>query len=316
MLAYEHADFLRQAIEGVLLQKTEFAFELIIAEDCSSDDTRAIALEYQRLYPGVIRVLYSAVNIGASANSYRALRHCRGEYVAYCEGDDFWHSPDKLQRQVEILDAHPKVGLVFSGGRLAEGNSVRIVKGWGRASALLKEGVIQAGQVRLALLRREWHPLTCSCMARRQSLDSGYRQNPLFMVKLALGDTLTWLEILREKDAYYIDEDWVTQVVHAGSATDGIGREYVTRDGCMILCYFAALTQDAALALENRAGVLKARLALASASRSWVELGRVIVYCWRKHVFPGWQLLTYMGLASVGLVAWGQRLRRAQRQRT
>lgn len=312
ILAYNHGPYLKQTLEGVIGQKAPFPFEAVIAEDCSTDDTRDIALAYQRQYPGLIRVLWSSANVGASANAYRAIRHCRGEYIACCEGDDFWHAPEKMRRQVEVLEKYPNVGLVFSGGRLSKGESVRTVKGWGRGSALLSEGIIPAEQGRLALLRRAWHPLTCSCMFRRESLEAGYRDNPLFTKKLALGDTLTWFEIFRTKDAYYFDEDWVTQMIHEGSATDGIGREYVTRDGCMALCWFAAQMRDDAFVREHQIDTLKARLTIASVTRDYAEVGRVLSYCWRKRLWPGWQLPAYMGLALVGKVAWGKRLRCAQ----
>jgi len=313
--AYNHGPYLKQTLEGVIEQKAPFPFEVVVAEDCSTDDTRDIALAYQRRYPGLIRVLWSSANVGASANAYRAVRHCRGEYIACCEGDDFWREPEKMRRQVEVLETRPTVGLVFSGGRLSEGESVRTVKGWGRGSALLREGIIPAEQGRMALLRRAWHPLTCSCMLRRESLAAGYRDNPLFNKKLALGDTLTWFEIFRTKDAYYFDEDWVTQVIHEGSATDGIGREHVTRDGCLALCWFAAQMRDDAFVREHQLGTLKARLAIASAARDYAEIGRVLGYCWRNRLLPGWQLTAYMGLAVFGKVAWGKRLRRAQLQR-
>ena len=315
ILAYNHGPYLRRTLEGVVGQKTTFPFEVVLAEDCSADDTRAIAFAYQRQYPGLIRVLWSSANVGASANSYRAFRHCRGEYIACCEGDDFWHEPEKMRRQVEVLEKHPNVGLVFSGGRLSEGESVRTVKGWGRGSALLREGIIPAEQGRLALLRRAWHPLTCSCMLRRESLGSSYRENPLLTKKLTLGDTLIWFEIFRTKDAYYFDQDWVTQVIHEGSATDGVGREFVTRDGCLALCWFAAQMRDAAFVREHQLGTLKARLAIASATRDYAEVWRVLGYCWRNRLPPGWQLTAYMGLALVGKVAWGKRLRRAQLRR-
>lgn len=313
VLAYNHGPYLKQTLEGALKQKTTFPFEIVVAEDCSTDHTREIALEYQRLYPELIRVLYSSANIGGTANSCRAFQHCRGEYIAYCEGDDFWHAPEKLQRQVEVLDAHLNVGLAFSGGRLAKGQLVEKLKGWCRADELLHQGVIPAEQGRLALFRSEWHPLTCSCVVRRQCIESGYRKNPFFMKRLTLGDTLKWLEILSEKDAFFSDEDWVTQVVHEGSATHGVGREYVSRDGNMILCYFSALTNDQVCVKEYQVGALKARLAIASASRDLGEIGRVIRYCWRKRMRVSWRLMAYMGLAAVGGVAWGKRMYLRQR---
>jgi glycosyltransferase involved in cell wall biosynthesis len=114
MLAYRHAPYLADAIEGVLLQKTNFSIELIIAEDCSPDDTRAIALDYQQRYPELIRVIASDHNVGMNANFKRAFETCRGEFVAFCEGDDYWHHRNKLALQIKFLVNNPLCGFVHT----------------------------------------------------------------------------------------------------------------------------------------------------------------------------------------------------------
>ncbi len=114
MLAYRHEPFLSDAIEGVLLQQTDFPIELIIAEDCSPDRTVDIAKRYQREHPSLIRIITSGCNVGMMANFARAIDACRGEFIALCEGDDYWHSSDKLRRQVEVCRADPAVHLVHT----------------------------------------------------------------------------------------------------------------------------------------------------------------------------------------------------------
>lgn len=103
MLAYRHEKFIARAIESVLAQQCDFPVELIIGEDCSPDRTREIALDYQKRFPHLIRVLYSERNVGAHANGVRCRAACRGTYIAFCEGDDYWHHPSKLQMQVEAM---------------------------------------------------------------------------------------------------------------------------------------------------------------------------------------------------------------------
>lgn len=124
MAAYNHGRYIDQAIEGVLQQRTEFPIELVIGEDCSNDDTRAIALEYQRRHPEVIRVLTGPRNIGAIANGNRCIPLCRGEFFAYCEGDDYWHHPDKLRLQVQALRKHTNAHLVHTDYDRLVGNRV------------------------------------------------------------------------------------------------------------------------------------------------------------------------------------------------
>ena len=115
MLAYNHEKYLQQAIDGVMEQRTDFEYELVIAEDCSTDGTRRICFENQARYPDRIRVLWSEENVGMGRNGDRARAACRGEFVAICEGDDYWVNPLKLQKQVDLMRRHPTAGICFGG---------------------------------------------------------------------------------------------------------------------------------------------------------------------------------------------------------
>src|ERR1039457_1266483 len=114
MITYNHEPYIRKAITGVLSQETLFPFELVIGEDCSADGTREIVLEYAERYPDTVRVITSAHNVGFHKNGLRTFEACRGDYVAFCEGDDCWHDSSKLQTQVTFLITHPTYGLVHS----------------------------------------------------------------------------------------------------------------------------------------------------------------------------------------------------------
>lgn len=114
MLAYRHERFLAQAIESVVTQECDFPFELIISEDCSPDGTLEIALDYQRRYPQIIRVLTADRNVGMIANSERRITAMRGKYMASCEGDDCWNHPRKLQMQIDLMAANPGMSVCHS----------------------------------------------------------------------------------------------------------------------------------------------------------------------------------------------------------
>ena len=109
-LAYNHAPYIRQCIEGVVMQKTSFPIEMIIHDDASPDGTADIIREYEALYPDIIKPIYQEENQWSQKKSIFN-RHIapkiRGKYLAMCEGDDYWTDPDKLQKQVEFLEANP-----------------------------------------------------------------------------------------------------------------------------------------------------------------------------------------------------------------
>lgn len=113
MPTYNHEKYIRQAIEGVLMQETDFIFELIIVEDYSTDDTKKIALEYADKHPKIINVLDSEKNLGITDNYLRAMGVITGKYIALCEGDDYWIDPLKLQKQVDFMESNPDCILCF-----------------------------------------------------------------------------------------------------------------------------------------------------------------------------------------------------------
>lgn len=112
-ITYNHEPYLHDALEGFLMQKTTFPFEIILAEDCSTDGTRSICEVYAEKYPDTIRYIWSENNVGAVENEARALRSAKGKYIALCEGDDYWTDPLKLQKQVDFMEAHPEYSVTF-----------------------------------------------------------------------------------------------------------------------------------------------------------------------------------------------------------
>ncbi len=104
MICYNQEKYISQAIEGVLMQKTNFPIQLVIGEDCSTDGTWAICRDYADKNPDRIKLLPSVKNLGPMNNFIRTLDACDGKYIAICEGDDYWTDPAKLHKQVGFLE--------------------------------------------------------------------------------------------------------------------------------------------------------------------------------------------------------------------
>lgn len=113
-VTYNHAPYIRQAIDSFLMQETNFPYEIIIADDCSTDGTSAICAEYAEKYPDIIRHIRGEYNVGGVENERRAIEAAQGEYIAVCEGDDYWIDKQKLQKQVEFMDAHPDYSVTWT----------------------------------------------------------------------------------------------------------------------------------------------------------------------------------------------------------
>jgi len=111
--SYNHEDYIAEALDSMLMQKTNFAYEILVHDDASTDRTAEIIKSYEQRYPDIIKSIcqtenqYSKGVLVELVNSERAL----GKYIAVCEGDDYWTDPDKLQRQVDYMEAHPECSM-------------------------------------------------------------------------------------------------------------------------------------------------------------------------------------------------------------
>ncbi len=113
-MTYNHKDYIGRALEGFVSQKTNFPFEVIVHDDASTDDTADIVREYEKKYPEIIKPIYQKENLysrGINAKNKFVLPVIQGEYVALCEGDDYWTDENKLQIQYDYMTAHPECAL-------------------------------------------------------------------------------------------------------------------------------------------------------------------------------------------------------------
>ena len=116
-ITFNHAPYIRACLDGFLMQKTSFVFEILIHDDCSTDGTREIIEEYSKKYPDIIFPIFQTENQYSKGVRGMMARfnfpRSRGKYIALCEGDDYWSDPYKLQRQVDFLEANTDFSICF-----------------------------------------------------------------------------------------------------------------------------------------------------------------------------------------------------------
>jgi glycosyltransferase involved in cell wall biosynthesis len=161
MITYNHELFITKAIESVLAQRTNFPIELVIGDDASSDHTSRHIEALRVKAPDVIRALIRPTNIGANGNSEAVLQECRGEFIAFLEGDDYWTCEDKLQLQTDILRARDSAVGVF--------HRVKFVDSLGRETGTIypENVATETGPQELLQL---YNIPTASAMIRRDAL--------------------------------------------------------------------------------------------------------------------------------------------------
>lgn len=195
-ITYNHEKYIAEAIEGFLMQKTDFDFEILIGEDCSTDKTRKIVQEYVKKYPDKIKLVCSESNVGFKENAKRLHENSRGKYIAICEGDDYWTKPYKLQKQIDYLEKNPDCTLCFHASdivRARDRSVVTILRPYKNNTVCSAEDIIKGGG--------GFCP-TQSIIYRKSCFD----RPPEFYYNSPMGDYPMQMIVASQGYAYYIDE--------------------------------------------------------------------------------------------------------------
>ena len=214
-LTYNHEPYIRQCLEGFVMQKTNFRFEAIVHDDASTDGTATIIREYAERYPDIIRPIYETENqYSKHDGSIRRIMdaHTHGKYVALCEGDDYWTDPLKLQKQVDFLESHPDYVMC----------SHRFDLYWQERGAA-EEGPdkdFKGGDYDLQnLIGGKWLTQTLTVMYRRSALDlKRYASYSMSM------DIILLYELLRQGKGYCFPEAMGVYRLHGGGVWSEVSR--------------------------------------------------------------------------------------------
>lgn len=219
MITFNHEKYIRQAIDGILMQKTNFSIEIIIGEDCSRDNTREIVVAYAEKYPDIIRPLLPKKNLGMIKNLIESIKTAKGKYIAFCEGDDYWIDPYKLQKQVDILEEDSQIVGVVTNSSVCDFNGNLL-----QNERLVIPPENKEGKYNLHdFFRNENQYPTLTVVFRNKNLDYVLKElekmsNPF------LGDWILWVLLHVYGDFYYINQvtssyrmnpDSVTHTVNA-----------------------------------------------------------------------------------------------------
>lgn len=215
IITYNHGKYIREAIDGVLMQHVNFKFEIIIADDYSLDNTRQILSEYKERFPNLFKIILQEKNVGAAKNWYDLLFMAKGKYISYFEGDDYWIDPLKLQKQINILESNDKYSacahqtqLLVNGklGKLFNLNVPRIIK-----MKNLYEG-------------RLFH--TASCIFKKSVLGTFPKKS----IMMASGDRFLNFLIAIEGPIYFIEDTMCIYRKHDKGLSSNMSSEKLLLD--------------------------------------------------------------------------------------
>lgn len=200
---YNHEQYIGQMLEGALMQQTSFDFEIVIGDDASTDATPDIIRRYSAEKPGVIRAFLHSVNQGPKEprefagrnNVLQLLKACRGEYVAMCEGDDYWTDPLKLQKQVDFLDQNPDFAVCH--------HNMEVIYEDGSPSHFFNAPDQKAISTIEDLLEDKWFMATASWVYRNPFLTEDFAE---WHAKAAAGDWAIMFQLAARGKIGYLNE--------------------------------------------------------------------------------------------------------------
>lgn len=115
--SYNRADTVGMTIDSILVQQVDADIEIVIADDCSTDNAREVLEQYRQKYPDIIRLFLREQNMGLGGNWAQCVKDCRGKYICNCDNDDYWHNPQKLQLQLDYMESHPECNICITNHR-------------------------------------------------------------------------------------------------------------------------------------------------------------------------------------------------------
>lgn len=219
-ITYNHEKFIREALEGFLMQKTNFKYEIIIHDDASTDNTANIIREYEEKYPDIVKPIYQKENQYSKGVEISSItfEKTKGKYIALCEGDDYWTDENKLQIQVEYMENNPNCTFCFHDAYVLNmKNNKKEEWKWYNKKVWKKEGNYNAGELDLL----DFIP-TASFIFRKKHI----KNLPEWYEKCVVGDRPLKLITTSFGYAHYIDRTMSIYRVESGnSAMDIIKKQ-------------------------------------------------------------------------------------------
>ena len=214
-LTYNHEKYIAQCIEGILMQKTNFAFELLIHDDASTDNTAAIIKEYEKKYPKIIKPIYQTENQwskGIKNSATYQYPRAKGKYIAICEGDDYWIDENKLQMQVDFLENNPEYGMCYTKAKQYNQSMQKFNK---KSIGVDFDGFED-------LLKNGNRIPTLTTVYRKDLLDKYQKEIQPSNKGWLMGDYPMWLYFSHESEIKFFDKDTAVYRVLENSASHSL----------------------------------------------------------------------------------------------
>ena len=204
--AYNHEKYIRQCLDGFVMQKTDFKYEVIVHDDASTDNTPEIIREYQKNYPDIINPILQTENQyskGVRITRKLCMEKAKGKYIALCEGDDFWTDEYKLQKQFDAIESNPLCKMCLCKVRAVEENGKTMDQTYPKKT--ISSGLYKSYGL-LDMICKEYSFQTSGYFFEKEMLIKYFKEEPNFFKVAPVGDW-PYLLYFSQCDIYYIDDE-------------------------------------------------------------------------------------------------------------
>lgn len=206
VMSYNQEKYIRHTLDCLLAQQCEYSFEIIIGDDGSKDNSRAIILDYQQKHPDIIKVMPEAPNKGILRNYTDIVRACSGKYIAFCHCDDYWHDPLKLQKQVSFLEKNPEYEFVHTDANVYLENTDKTIFSFNT----INQKDIPDGEVFESFFTSKFFIFTCSACYTRSAIEKYVNFDEFIQADFMYEDLPTWIELSRHIKFKYLNDAMIT----------------------------------------------------------------------------------------------------------
>ncbi len=193
---FNHESYLAEALDAILSQRCNFGVEIVLGEDCSSDNTLAICQEYAERYPDTVKLIASTENVGWRENYRRCVEAAQGQLIAFCDGDDYWCDENRLAEQVALMEQNRNIGLCYTLAERRDENG-----------ALVGRFPTGVGHITLDAMLHDWCVENCTTLASRELILNYYAtEKPENHPEWLTEDLPMWLYVAAHSEVAYIDK--------------------------------------------------------------------------------------------------------------
>lgn len=210
--SYNRSSTVGETIESIISQKVNAEIEIIIGDDCSTDNAREVLIGYKEKYPSIIKLIFHEQNVGLGANWAICVRECQGKYICNCDNDDFWHNPDKLQIQLDYMESHPESNVLITDHRCHNRTTGKIKE----EQAIIDRGLPLQQSIYGSAKTRFCN---ATIMYRADFLKTHLNLNDFIERKLYLQDWPAWVILSAYTDFDYIPVSTATWCIETESIT-------------------------------------------------------------------------------------------------